>query len=140
MAQWLPDYVTDDLLRDQAALWFRTILFVAAFEVILILILGLFFSHRIAGPLYAMSLRFKDMARGEVPLPVYLRKSDLLTSFATQMNEAIAAMQTRREELNTALREADAGNLDAVRKRLRKLMEPTPALEPAAPDDERLQH
>ncbi len=121
VAQWIPDYVLEQVLNEQFSLWSRTIVFVIFFEITAVILLGLFFSHRIAGPLYAMSQKLKDVAKGRLPPAIRLRKNDLLTDFAETMNEAFSKMAEQRSELEAALSDANSGNLEGVKSRLRKL-------------------
>jgi hypothetical protein len=75
-------------------LW-RTILFGIAFECILIILLGIFFSHRIAGPLFKISRSLREIAQGRNPGLIKLRKDDMLKNFAETVNEMIISLKDR---------------------------------------------
>ena len=75
--------------------FWRTILIGGTFECVLIILLGIFFSHRIAGPLYKISIFLKEIANGRYPGLIKLRKEDLLKNFAENVNEMIVALKDR---------------------------------------------
>ncbi|HLG18310.1 MAG TPA: hypothetical protein VI895_00665 [Bdellovibrionota bacterium] len=118
----IPDYaLTEDVFQDNYRLYLNTIVFVGLFEMVMFPLLGLFFSHRIAGPLYAMSNKLQQIARGEVPGQVRLRRHDLLTHFATHLNAVIETLGTQRQEIELALRDISAGKTSQGTERLRKI-------------------
>ncbi len=132
---YIPEYLfTEDLIRQSYKLFLTTVIFTTVGEAIFILLLGLFFSHRIAGPLYAMSQKLQAIARGAVPTQVRLRKYDLLTTFADKLNEAISVLATQRAELDAALKDLQEGRTGDCKEKLRKLTEPTPPPELSSPD------
>jgi hypothetical protein len=123
MAHWLPDYVdAKDLAHVQFELWPRTLTAVVVFEAVAIFAFGLFFSHRIAGPAYALKLRLREMVRGKIPDPVGLRRGSFLGPLVEAFNEMNSALRARhvemRTELETALRELGEGKKEQAAKRL----------------------
>lgn len=136
VARYIPEYAfTESMFQQETQNRLITVFFIGAFQLVLVLLLGLFFSHRIAGPLYAMSNKLKDLAKGEMPSPVRLRKNDLLTAFADQFNETIDTLSTQRHEIESAIHELDGGNLQAAKSHLRRATEPALGLVPASKDD-----
>jgi methyl-accepting chemotaxis protein len=135
LTSFIPDYLlTDDLLKENYRLFVMTVLFTIVAEAIFIGLLGLFFSHRIAGPLYAMSQKLQAISRGAIPQQVRLRKNDLLTGFAETMNETISVLESQRADLATALKDLQEGRGRECEEKLRKLTEPAPAPGPSSPD------
>ncbi len=133
----IPDYALDaGDFESQYRLFLMTVIFVTLFEIVLIVLLGLFFSHRIAGPLYAMRQKLKEMAKGRIPTTVRLRKNDLLQTFADEMNEVLSTLSHRRAEVETALNEINAGNHEACKRRLEKLMSTGEEPGTSSPSDE----
>lgn len=61
------------------ALWFLP-------SVISIIIISVFFSHKIAGPIFVFQRAIKRMANGEPTDKVKLRQRDMLTDFAQDIN------------------------------------------------------
>jgi methyl-accepting chemotaxis protein len=135
LTAFIPDYLlTDDLLKENYRLFVMTVIFTIVAEAIFIGLLGLFFSHRIAGPLYAMSQKLQVISRGAIPQQVRLRKNDLLTGFAETMNETISVLESQRTDLATALKDLQEGRSRDCEEKLRKLTEPAPAPGPSSPD------
>lgn len=79
---------------ERLKLW-RTILIGGIFETVLIMLLGIFFSHRIAGPLFKISKFLKEITNGRYPGLIKLRKDDLLKNFAETVNEMIISLKDR---------------------------------------------
>ncbi len=59
-------------------------------------------SHKVAGPLYRLSLVFNAIKRGWIPKPIQLRKGDYLQAEMEQLNQMIGSLRTRFEEIKTA--------------------------------------
>lgn len=139
LAPFIPEWAfTEELFVQENMNFYITVAFVLIGELFFILLLGLFFSHRIAGPLYAMTLRMKDIASGVIPRPVKLRKDDLLTNFADRMNEALLTLSKHRSETEAALAEAKSGNVNACIERLSKITAPAESAVSSSTDDEPL--
>src|SRR5580765_5748207 len=61
LANYVPEYLlTQRFMQDTYTRFVYTVLFAMGGEFVFVLILGLFFSHRVAGPLYAMSQKLKS--------------------------------------------------------------------------------
>jgi len=81
----------------------------------LIIVIGIYASHRIAGPIYRIERFLKSMASGELSEPLTLRKNDELMLLANGINsvaESIKATITQEKEhlAKTAV------SVDALRK------------------------
>lgn len=117
----------------------KTIIFVAIFETVFIILLGIFFSHRIAGPLYNMRLRMKEMIAGRYPQRIRLRKDDMLHEFAGVMDELVQKLRSETlEEVQwleaVAPQLHDAGQrqkLDQILARKKNAIAPAPVAPPA---------
>jgi nitrogen fixation/metabolism regulation signal transduction histidine kinase len=123
----LPDYLeVGEVLDQHTRIFLLTTTYIVIPEIALIVLWGLFFSHRLAGPLFSMSRKLKEIANGGAPEPVRLRKGDLLPDFADQLNEAIAALSRQRDELDLALKDIRGGKVRAGEERLEKIIRPGP--------------
>ena len=55
-------------------------------SILLLIFLGIRFSHHIAGPIYKLELTMKKLAEGERVNPISFRKSDLTDTLADEFN------------------------------------------------------
>lgn len=58
--------------------------------VVLLVIIGIFYSHRIAGPVYRISRDIERVLEGEKGVSIRLRKKDKLKDLAEKINQLIA--------------------------------------------------
>jgi methyl-accepting chemotaxis protein len=81
----------------------------------LVVIIGLYASHRIAGPIYRIEKFLTAMAAGDLSQPLTLRKNDELLSLADGINRLSDSMKAiiKRERDHLA---GSAVSLDAVRR------------------------
>ena len=100
----------------------RNLLFVSPF----VFILGLLFSHQIAGPVYRIEKSIDEISKGNLALQVKLRKGDELWSLADMINTMTEAM---RGSINS--------NKDAVLK-IEKELEEMKRIASAQPFDTKL--
>lgn len=134
LAPYLPDYLeVGTILDEQTRIFFITTAYIVVPEVILIVLWGLFFSHRLAGPLFSMGRKLREIADGGTPQPVRLRKGDLLPDFADQLNGAIGALSRQRDELTLVLEELRTGKVKSGEERLERLIRPGPGPASSAP-------
>ena len=72
---------------------------------VLNIFLGVYLSHKIAGPLYHFEQKLKAITQGDLSSFVELRKGDQLQDFETSFNEMIKsikrAVQQDREKMNS---------------------------------------
>ncbi len=87
--------IKENIARIENQKFFMTIAIAGLFECILILLLGIFFSHRIAGPLFKISKYLKEVANGRYPGLIKLRKDDMLKNFAENVNSMIISLKDR---------------------------------------------
>src|SRR3989339_2035814 len=75
--------------------------------------LGVFLSHKIAGPIYAFEMRIKNITNGDISTFVDLRKGDMLRDFEISFNEMMHALRKAVAE--------DRKCLDRINKKLDKI-------------------
>jgi hypothetical protein len=124
--RWLPATApVDEYIREQYGLWSQTVLFTVLLQAAAIFLFGLFFSHRLAGPIYAISRKLKEIKGGAIPRDVKLRRGSLVTDLAEHLNDALGSLRDRdramAESLEKAKAELEAGNPEAARKRLEEI-------------------
>jgi methyl-accepting chemotaxis protein len=64
---------------------------------LLIIIVGIFYSHRIAGPMYRIETDIKRVLDGEKNVEIHLRKKDKLQSLADLVNQLIKKMEKTKK-------------------------------------------
>ena len=62
---------------------------------------GIFFLHRVAGPVYRMGQVLKRMGGGEIPSEVHLRKRDFFQETADELNKVIQLLRELDEKSKT---------------------------------------
>jgi methyl-accepting chemotaxis protein len=62
---------------------------------LLLIVHGVFFSHRIAGPLYRFRRIFHSVARGDLTVRTSIRKSDYLHTEAKCLGEMVSALRDK---------------------------------------------
>jgi hypothetical protein len=90
----------DDRIR---TLWMGVVL---TGVVLVLLVLGIVVTHRIAGPALALARMCRTIAGGALPSPRALRRGDLLVGLAEELAEMVDALRAREEEERTHLAEA----------------------------------
>ena len=69
----------------------------------LIMIIGIYASHRIAGPIYRIEKYLNGMASGEFSVPLTLRKNDELVALADGINHVAESIKTTIKQERTNL-------------------------------------
>ena len=59
-----------------------------------IVMIGIYASHKIAGPLYRIERFFESMAGGDFSMPITLRKNDELRSLTDGINKVVESVKT----------------------------------------------
>jgi len=77
------------LILRVAAILFVTLLILAAF--------GVFFLHRIAGPVYRFRQVFLKLNRGEIPDRIKLREGDFFVETADEINHLLNRLESNRD-------------------------------------------
>lgn len=78
-------------------LYWRPILALSLLQIILIIVFGLFFSHRIAGPVHRIKKELREIAEGKLPVnhEIRLRKNDFLLDIAREINNTLKSIAER---------------------------------------------
>ncbi|MGC8766988.1 MAG: hypothetical protein ACP5PT_02825 [Brevinematia bacterium] len=78
-------------------LYWKPIVVLSLLQIVLITIFGLFFSHRIAGPVHRIKKELRQIANGELPVTheIKLRKSDFLLDIAKEINNTLKSISER---------------------------------------------
>lgn len=104
-AQKLADFVPD-LAPD--ADWFRRLIlgymaFIVLTTFVAVILLSLYFSARISGPLFNMTRVFSQIADGDFSKRIQLRQYDELKDFSESANRLFAALEKREIQLKDLL-------------------------------------
>ncbi|MEN2998544.1 MAG: hypothetical protein ABDH28_05870 [Brevinematia bacterium] len=78
-------------------LYWKPILALSVLQIILIVVFGLFFSHKIAGPVHRIKKELRDIAEGRLPVTheIKLRKKDFLLDIAKEVNNTLKSIANR---------------------------------------------
>ena len=90
-----PDNPYFDFLTAQKASLSRLYFGVSAVAFVVMMGLGIMYSHRIAGPLYHLNNKMKAIAAGEDPSPVSFRQKDQFLELAESFNAMLATLNKR---------------------------------------------
>ena len=83
---------------------------IALIEVVVIaaiFIISVFASNKIAGPMYAFDKVLKQIREGDLSARLHLRPGDIFHSVADEMNETLADLQSRIDNLQQSTRQLD---------------------------------
>ena len=69
---------------------------------IVIAVIGIFYSHRLIGPIYRMNLDIQRALDGERGVRINLRRGDRFKDLATRVNELIDALDNASSRLETS--------------------------------------
>lgn len=91
---------------------------------------GVFFLHRVAGPVYRFRMTFLKINDGEIPHPIHLREGDYFGETAAEINRFIeklkfekAKCKQMREQIQRIINAAPEGPAGAAAKELKALMD-----------------
>lgn len=79
-------------------LYFVPILFVSLLNLIMIGVFSLFFSHKMAGPLYRIKLTLETYVLRKSTAPIRLRKGDFFQDLAHLINRALEIKEKEKEK------------------------------------------
>jgi signal transduction histidine kinase len=74
---------------------------------IVIGVFGVFFLHRVAGPVYRFRQVFLRINRGEIPSEIRLRAGDFFEETAVEINQLIKRLEFEKEKAKLAKEKAD---------------------------------
>lgn len=75
--------------------------FVLFVTILVIAVFGVFFLHRIAGPVYRFRSILHRIAQGEIPAEFHLRSGDYFTETGDDLNHVIRLLRERRQRLES---------------------------------------
>ncbi|MCB9799974.1 MAG: hypothetical protein H6757_04370 [Candidatus Omnitrophica bacterium] len=84
-----------EILSDVSYLLIMRVACVLFVTLIIIGLFGLFFLHRVAGPVYRFRQTFLKLNKGEVPPPIKLREGDFFEETATEINHYLDKLRTQ---------------------------------------------
>lgn len=70
-------------------LFWRPVVFVSVFYMVLLIIFGLFYSHRMAGPLYRIQKNLQGFIEGDDLKDIRIRKNDHFQELVTLLNQLL---------------------------------------------------
>lgn len=88
-----PDNPYFDFLREQQTSLSTVYFGVSAVAFVVMMALGIFYSHRIAGPLHHLNSRMRQIAGGSAPTPVQFRRKDQFQELAESFNAMLARLR-----------------------------------------------
>lgn len=90
-----PDNPYFDFLREQKSALSTLYFAVSGVVFVLMMGLGILYSHRIAGPLYHLDRKMRRIAGGEEPSPVQFRQRDQFVELAESFNAMVVKLRER---------------------------------------------
>ena len=97
---------------------------------VIVAVYGIFFLHRVAGPVYRFRQSFLKINDGEVPPVIRLREGDYFGETATEINRLITRIAFEKEKareiktkLNQLLTATPDNNASAVIKEIKELLQ-----------------
>ncbi|MBI4869427.1 MAG: methyl-accepting chemotaxis protein [Candidatus Wallbacteria bacterium] len=90
-----------------AVLWPRLLLIILV-NVIIVVIIGVFYSHQFAGPSYKLEKSIREIAQGDLATRIHLRKGDSMHNVADSLNLMVDNFRTvvlRAQELTRQLKD-----------------------------------
>lgn len=100
--------------------WPRLLLIILV-NLIIVVIIGVFYSHQFAGPSYKLEKSIKQIAQGDLSFKIFLRKNDSMHNVAdslNQMTENFRSVIRKANELTHQIKDAvdDLGSVDEASK------------------------
>jgi len=84
-----------EFLGEQRSLFVYSLLGTFLGVTLILLILGIFISHRLAGPIFALSRKMNDLAQGNFNATLSLRKVDEFQDLKDRFNTLVHALQNQ---------------------------------------------
>jgi methyl-accepting chemotaxis protein len=91
-----PNHPALQFLAQREAEFERMCLLIGIVQLALFNAVGVFLSHRIAGPLYRLERHLEDVGAGKDPVDVHFRKGDLYQQLAEACNKVMARLREAR--------------------------------------------
>jgi methyl-accepting chemotaxis protein len=87
-----------EILSDKMNDLIITIAFLFSIQAICLLLIGIYTTHKICGPIYVLERSLKKVTRGLLSEKMSLRKSDDFQTLPTAFNKMIQKLQTKTQE------------------------------------------
>jgi sensor histidine kinase YesM len=91
------DHIFFEFLREQRNFITIALVILAAAITAVQVILGILFSHRVAGPLYRMNRHMQEVASGSEKLTFQVRDGDYFSELADNFNTMILKMERKKD-------------------------------------------
>lgn len=91
------DHIFFDFLREQRNFITIALAVVAVAITAVQVILGIFFSHRVAGPIYRMNRHMQDITAGSEKMTFQVRQGDFFSELADNFNSMIVKMERKKD-------------------------------------------
>jgi nitrogen fixation/metabolism regulation signal transduction histidine kinase len=88
---------------------------------VLIISMGIFFSHRIAGPLFNLKRMMKQIEKGNLNVTMRIRKDDEFHDVEDAFNQMVKGLQSHLRKLETAVAGLSGSHRTEMQKILREL-------------------
>ncbi|RLB33791.1 MAG: hypothetical protein DRH12_18025 [Deltaproteobacteria bacterium] len=83
----------------------ETLLVVSIFSAIAVLVLTLFISHKISGPLYRLKKEIDALGNGDLKVNFNIRTGDQLQNLSESLNEMVISLRRKNSELRDKFKE-----------------------------------
>jgi len=93
-----PDHVFFQFIANQKQIMNQIFAVTAGLVCVVLAIGGMFFSHRIAGPLYRLNLHMREVALGRTTQDVSFREGDFFREVADSYNAQLKTLTARSSE------------------------------------------
>ena len=91
-----PDNPYFDFLDEQKSALYKMYFGVSSVVFVVMMGLGIRYSHRIAGPLHQLNNKMNAIANGEDPSPISFRRNDQFVELASSFDAMIETLRKRR--------------------------------------------
>lgn len=105
-----------EILSEQMTDLFISIAFLFAIQVICLLLIGIYTTHKICGPIYVLERSLKKIIKGTYAEKMSLRKSDDFQSLPKVFNRMVDKLQTKLQEDIAFLKLVET-ELDVIEKK-----------------------
>ncbi len=89
--------------------------------ILLVLIFGLLYSHRIAGPLFNLKRMMRRVGEGDLKASMKIRKNDEFHDVEEVFNQMVEALHHRVRDIKTALRESSGPGKKKIEQVLKEI-------------------
>lgn len=116
-------------------LMIRVFVLVTIFSSLAVIILTLFVSHRIAGPLFSINRQVQKLIEGDLTVRFHLRTNDQIQTLAVALEQLVRTWQERwgdmRQTVHTMdkLLESSQPNIDQLREVAKELRQKTETIQ-----------